>query len=139
MQVERFWWKKLSVLTGTAWNDASTLPLQALISKHGYKHDFIYIYTYKYIYIYNHIYIYTYNHIYIYITPSADDQTYNYNTECSNQHLFVSTLRSTDWAAARWNGMLYTYKFSSKCHSQSNPSSWTEIPRRGNVFISLYW
>ena len=81
---------------------------------------YVYMCVYVCIYIYVYIYIYkTYKYIYIYTTlpvktivrlphpqsgdsqgqetllaPSADKQTCNYDIECSNHHLSLSTLRS---------------------------------------------
>ena len=45
-----------------------------------------------------HIYIHTYIYIYIqgqetFLAPSADKQTRSYDTECSNPHSSLSTLR----------------------------------------------
>ena len=36
-----------------------------------------------------------------FLAPSADNQTRNYDTECSNHHLSLSTLRSKVVAVAR--------------------------------------
>ena len=70
----------------------------------------MYIYKYKYIYIY--IYIHTHTNISVnvivrllhprsggsqgqetFLAPSADKQTYNYDTEYSNHHPSLSTLK----------------------------------------------
>ena len=42
--------------------------------------------------------------------PSADNQTCNYDTECSNHHPSLSTLRSKGLSRVRWNGELYIHK-----------------------------
>ena len=78
---------------------------------------YIFIYIYIYIYIYEYIYIYIYIYIYTnllvnaivrlpyfrngdsqgqetFLAPSADKQTRNCETECSNHHPSLSTLRS---------------------------------------------
>ena len=76
----------------------------------------MYIYSYMYIYmwLYGHIYIHIYAHLPVnvivrlphprsrdslgqetFLAPSADKQTHNYDTECSNYHLPLSILRST--------------------------------------------
>ena len=38
------------------------------------------------------MYIYIYIYVYIYLAPSANKQTCNYDTECSNHHPSLSTL-----------------------------------------------
>ena len=81
-----------------------------------YIDTYIHIYIY-YIYIYIHIYINIHNNIYTnlpvnaigrlpqprrgdsqgqetFLVPSADKQTHNYDTECSNHHPSLSTRRS---------------------------------------------
>ena len=72
--------------------------------------------------------------------PSANKQTHNYGTRCSNQHPFISALwikglspRKMKWWA------IYRYKFSSKCHSRTTPSSERRQPGSGNVFSTLCW
>ena len=70
------------------------------------------IYIYIYIYIYTYIYIYIYIYLPVnaivklpypwsggsqqemFLGPPADNQTRNYDTECSNHHPSLSTLRS---------------------------------------------
>ena len=72
----------------------------------------IYIYIYIYIFIYIYIYIHTHTNLPVdaivrlphprsrdsqgqetFLAPSADKQTRNYDTECSNHHPSLSTLR----------------------------------------------
>ena len=69
---------------------------------------------YVYMWLYGHIYLHIYAHLPVnvivrlphpqsgdslgqeaFLAPSADKQTYNYDTECSNHHLPLSILRST--------------------------------------------
>ena len=75
-----------------------------------YIYIFVYVYVYVYIYIYIYIYIYTNLPVNVivrlpyprsgdsqgqetFLAPSADKQTRNYDTECSNHHPSFSTLR----------------------------------------------
>ena len=85
-----------------------------------YIYVYIYINIYMYIHIYIHLYKYIYIYIYLYIyanlpvnaivrlphprsgdsqgqetflAPSANKQTRNYDTECSNHHPSLSTIR----------------------------------------------
>ena len=44
-----------------------------------------------------------------FLAPSADKQTHNYDTECSNHHPSLSTLKWWRWNVARWNGEPYIY------------------------------
>ena len=74
-------------------------------------HIYIYIYIYDYVYMY--VYIYTHTNLPVnaivrlpqtwsgdsqdhelFLAPSADKQTHNYDTECSNHHPSLQTLRS---------------------------------------------
>ena len=75
---------------------------------HAYIYIYIYIYVYVFVYI---IYIYTNLPVDVivrllhlrsgdsqgqetFLAPSTDKQTRNYDTECSNHHPSLSTLRS---------------------------------------------
>ena len=70
------------------------------------------MYLYEYIYVYIYIYIYIYTNLPVnaivriphlrsgdtqgqktFLAPSADKQTRNYDTECSNRHPSLSALR----------------------------------------------
>ena len=56
--------------------------------------------------------------------PSADKQTHNYDTDCSNHHSSQSpiTIRHWDWSVARWNSELYISKFTKKRNIETTPS-----------------
>ena len=91
------------------------------------------IIIYIYIYVYIHIYIYIYICIYtdlpvsdivrlahprsedsqgqeMFLALSADKQTHNYDTECSNHHPSLSTLRSKGLSRSKvkWWAIIYT-------------------------------
>ena len=87
------------------------------------------IYIYIYIYIYTYIYIYIIKNLPVnvivrlphplsgdsqgqetFLAPSADKQTRNYDTECSNHHPTLSTLRSKGLSRSKmkWRG-IYIY------------------------------
>ena len=87
--------------------------IHTYIHTHTHPHIYIYIYMYIYIYIYIYIHVCIYTNLPInvivrlphprsgdsqsqetFLAPSADKQTHNYDTECSNHHPSVSILRS---------------------------------------------
>ena len=55
-----------------------------------------------------------------FLAASAYNQTLNYDTD--HQPSLPTLSVSRDWAVAKWNGELYTYKFTSECHSHTTPS-----------------
>ena len=65
------------------------------------------------------------------LATSANNQIRNYNTECSNHHPSLSTPRSKGLSHSKvtwWAS--YKYKFSSKWHNQTTPSS--------HIYIYIY-
>ena len=77
------------------------------------KYIYIYMYIYIYIYIFSYMYIQIYANLPVnvivrlphprsgdsqgqemFLAPSADKETHNYDTECSNHHLPLSILKS---------------------------------------------
>ena len=70
-----------------------------------------------------------------FLAPSAFKRTRNYDTECSNHHLSQPTSRSKllSRSMMKWWD-IYIKKFTSKCHSQTTPSSEQRQRGPGNVF-----
>ena len=50
-----------------------------------------------------------------FLAPSADNQTHNYDTECSNYHASLSVLRSKGLSYSNNEMKSYIYNFTSKC------------------------
>ena len=71
-----------------------------------------------------------------FLVASADKQTRNYYTECSNHHPTLSTLSSKGLSCSKMKWWSIYYKFTSKCHSETTPSSaWIYIYY---IYIYIY-
>ena len=71
-----------------------------------------------------------------FLAPSAEKQPRNYDTECSNHHLSLSTKRPKRLSHSKMK-LCAIYKLTSKCHSQTTRSSKRKQARPGNVFSTL--